>query len=395
VSPWFVPSRPKPPVLKLEIAEDQQQPWRAPTRRLLSGPAPLAYEFRGRPSRLNSEEADNALHDSQEENFVEAPLEGSVTADADGPVELRPRPLPAPIGPPRGRIPYLGMLLERWEGTAKHVKIGMAVVPFLIWLAVHPSARPASGSPGMEERPAVPIVSAHSDSAGRGVDTVVPTSMSKEFEAKVEKETTRQFDGFRKMVASRAAVEVADDFHSGLDNWQGRNGVGPGWSYDRTGFIRPRALAIFRPSMDMADYAFEFLGKVDQHAIGWVFRAIDANNYYAMKLVDKTGGVIPQMALVHYAVIDGREGPKKEVPLPLTVYKDTLFRIRMDIQGPHFSVQVQGQVVDYWNDGRLKTGGVGFFSGRGDESRVRWIQITHQDDLLGKVCAFLSPSRAE
>ena len=183
---------------------------------------------------------------------------------------------------------------------------------------------------------------------------------------------------------------MADDFQSGLDNWQG-SGPGPSWSYDRTGFIRPRALGIYTPSTPLSDYAFEFLAKIDQRAISWVFRARDLNNYYAMKLVDTSGGVMPQMALVHYAVIEGREGPKKEVPLPLSVSKDTLFRIRMDIQGPHFSVQVQGGVVDYWKDSRLKAGGVGFFSGRGEESRVRWIQVTHQDDMLGKLCAFLAP----
>lgn len=212
-----------------------------------------------------------------------------------------------------------------------------------------------------------------------------------ELEARVERATKSQFDSFKKSIISRAAVEMADDFQAGLDNWDGNSQLGPSWSYDRTGFIRPRALGIYRPSTGLSDYAFEFLGKVDHRAISWVFRASDLNNYYAMKLVDKTGGVTPQMALVHYAVIEGREGPKKEVPLPIPVYKDTLFRIRMDIQGPHFSVQVQGTVVDYWKDSRLKSGGVGFFASRGEESRVRWVQVTHQDDMLGKLCAFLSP----
>jgi hypothetical protein len=215
--------------------------------------------------------------------------------------------------------------------------------------------------------------------------------MPRAFQAKLEKATKTEFDGFKRAIVSRSAVEMADDFQAGLDNWDGNGQLGPSWSYDRTGFIRPRALGIYRPSTGLSDYSFEFLSKIDQRAVSWVFRASDLNNYYAMKLVDKTGGVTPQMALVHYAVIEGREGPKKEVPLPLSVYKDTLFRIRMDVQGPHFSVLVQGTVVDYWKDSRLKSGGVGFFASRGEESRVRWVQVTHQDDLLGKFCAFLAP----
>ena len=220
-----------------------------------------------------------------------------------------------------------------------------------------------------------------------GVIPAVPN----DFEARVEKVTKSKFDGIKQLIVSRAAVEMADDFQAGLDNWEGNGQLGPSWSYDRTGFIRPRALGIYTPSMPLSDYAFEFLAKMDQRAVSWVFRASDLHNYYAMKLVDKSGGLTPQMALVHYAVIEGREGPKKEVPLPMSVYKDTLFRIRMDIQGPHFSVQVQGTVVDYWKDPRLKAGGVGFFAGRGEESRVRWVQVTHQDDMLGKLCAFLAP----
>ena len=242
----------------------------------------------------------------------------------------------------------------------------------------------------MEERPTAPVRSAHAENPRPGMPESI-RDVPQELEARVEKVTKGQLAGFKRAVVTRAAVEMADDFQNGLDNWEGNTQLGPSWSYDRTGFIRPRGLGIFRPSTELSDYAFEFLGKIDQSAVSWVFRASDLRNFYAMKLVDKTGGVTPQMALVHYAVIDGREGPKKEVPLPMTVYKDTLFRIRMDIQGPHFSVQVQGTVVDYWKDSRLKSGGIGFFAARGEESRVRWVQLTHHDDVLGKLCAFLSP----
>ena len=229
-------------------------------------------------------------------------------------------------------------------------------LPLLMAIALKPLTHGTSGAPTMEERPTAPVQSAHTESPRQG------TTHGHSLTCPVtSRQNSRRRHGANSMdskrsVISRAAVEMADDFQNGLDNWDGNGQLGPSWSYDRTGFIRPRALGIYRPSTGLADYAFEFLGKIDQRAVSWVFRASDLNNYYAMKLVDKTGGVTPQMALVHYAVIEGREGPKKEVPLPLSVYKDTLFRIRMDVQGPHFSVQVQGTVVDYWKDGRLKSG---------------------------------------
>ena len=44
-----------------------------------------------------------------------------------------------------------------------------------------------------------------------------------------------------------------------------------------------------------------------------------------------------------------------------------------------------------WSDSRLKRGGIGFFSPHGEESRVRWVQVTHQYDMLGRLCAYLAP----
>jgi hypothetical protein len=363
VTPWFVPSRPKPPVLQ---ARPQETPagWKSPvTPKAL--PAPIATLAPPEPTGELSSLA-KALNEYEPGRDLERPW------------------------PERKFTPVITPLADWWMTCSNQVRIMVIALPLLVAIAVKPLSHSSAGVPSMDERPSAPVRSAHAQNPRQGMPTPMP-EVPQELEARVERATKSQFDGFKKAIVSRAAVEMADDFQAGLDNWDGNSQLGPSWSYDRTGFIRPRALGIYRPSTGLSDYAFEFLGKIDQHAISWVFRASDLNNYYAMKLVDKTGGVTPQMALVHYAVIEGREGPKKEVPLPIPVYKDTLFRIRMDIQGPHFSVQVQGTVVDYWKDNRLKSGGVGFFASRGEESRVRWVQVTHQDDMLGKLCAFLSP----
>jgi hypothetical protein len=63
----------------------------------------------------------------------------------------------------------------------------------------------------------------------------------------------------------------------------------------------------------------------------------------------------------------------------------------MDVRGANFNVEVQGQMADSWTETRLPRGGVGFFTARGEASRVRWVQITHQYDMLGRLCAYLAP----
>jgi hypothetical protein len=195
---------------------------------------------------------------------------------------------------------------------------------------------------------------------------------------------------FDQILLSRAAVELADDFSFGLDSWEARSNSVQ-WTYDATGFVRPRGLAIYRPSLNLADYSVEFLAKIDNSAISWVVRAQDLNNYMVVKMVQRGGGPLPRYTIMHYPVVNGREGARIEHPLPLNLYKDTLFHIRMDIRGSNYAVLVQDSVVDSWSDERFPVGGVGFFTGAGEEARIRWVQVTYQNDFVGKLCAWLAP----
>ena len=45
---------------------------------------------------------------------------------------------------------------------------------------------------------------------------------------------------------------------------------------------------------------------------------------------------------------------------------DTVYRIRFEAVGEHFSTWVQDEKVDDWTDDRLKIGGVGLYSDRGE-----------------------------
>jgi hypothetical protein len=70
---------------------------------------------------------------------------------------------------------------------------------------------------------------------------------------------------------------------------------------------------------------------------------------------------------------------------------DTIYRVRVDVRGNDFVTSVQGQVVDVFSDDRLPRGGVGFFSEAGEDARLRWVEVSHQYDMLGRLCAYLVP----
>jgi hypothetical protein len=210
-------------------------------------------------------------------------------------------------------------------------------------------------------------------------------------QGQVQKVVEDHWKNLNQTISDRAAVAYADDFRSGLDAWESRSNLTTSWSYDATGFVRPGPLAVFKPTVDLTDYRFEFLGEIDQKAMGWVFRAQDLNNYYAMKLVVVKPGPLPLVHLVHYAVINGKEGSRVDKPLPMTVRTDMLYRIQVNTRGGDFTIMVQGQVVDFWSDNRLPHGGIGFFCNRGERARLRWVEVSHQYDALGRLCAYLAP----
>ncbi len=200
-----------------------------------------------------------------------------------------------------------------------------------------------------------------------------------------------QWGNVRQTLENRAAIALDEDFRSGLDSWASPGGSTAEWSFDATGFVRPGPLALYRPSVNLADYQVQFLGLIDKKALSWVVRAADFENFYVVKLVVLKSGPIPEIGLTRYAVIGGKAQDRHDVHIPLNARTDTLYRVRMDLRGANFSVEVQGQMADSWTESRLPRGGVGFFTARGEESRVRWVQITHQYDMLGRLCAYLAP----
>ena len=271
------------------------------------------------------------------------------------------KPAGVPSHPSHEVLSSWRWLSAAWYKAPRDLKILLVVLPVLVALAVGPS---------------VPKVKVSvSSPAANQVQQIVVT----------------QWKDLQQTISNRAAIAFSDDFRSGLDAWQSHANLTRSWSYDASGFVRPGPLAIFKPTTDLSDYRFEFLEEIDQKAMGCAFRASDLDNYYAVKLVVVRPGPLPLVHLVRYAVIHGKETSRIEKPLPFTTRSDTLYRVLVDVRGSDFTIMVQGQVVDFWSDNRLRQGGIGFFCNRGERARLRWVEVSHQYDALGRLCAYLAP----
>jgi hypothetical protein len=151
-------------------------------------------------------------------------------------------------------------------------------------------------------------------------------------------------------------------------------GAEGGWITDwgaEPGVRKAHEISVLKPSLNMTDYRIEFEAQIETKALGWIYRAQDAKNYYVSKLEIVKPGLSPTVALVRYAVVNGEELAHSQFPLTMSVRLDTMYKIRFDAIGDHFTTWVQDQKVDDWTDERLKTGGVGLFSDRGERISLK------------------------
>lgn len=177
-----------------------------------------------------------------------------------------------------------------------------------------------------------------------------------------------------KRAASSAAVS-ADG--AGPSIILGEGGWVENWAGDPVGMRAGREITIYQPSLKLSDYRLAFQGSIDTKSIGWVFRALDPENYYAMKLMNVSSGLTPKVALFKYLVFHGRQTQVGRVPINLPIQPDMVFDIRVDVQGPRFTTYIQGQQVDSWTDDQLKVGGAGFLNEREERGKVNSVSIRY------------------
>jgi hypothetical protein len=271
---------------------------------------------------------------------------------------------------------------RRVHGDWLLLGLGMCAVSYFAWQGWNQAA-----SASEKKAPAPKATAAPAATPGPVMKAdVVPTTLP----ANVKEDVAQQVYVMRQKIADRAAIDIPDDFRSGFQNWDGVDDWGRSWQHDIVLGVRPSKLALFKPSLGMEDYHFEFIGQIEKKALSFVFRAWDLENYYVMRIERSGSGPMPSTKVVHYAVVDGVAEKPVSVPLPFLVTKDTVYRVDLSVKGDGFALFVNGKVADVWSDGRFKTGGVGFFCGKDEEARILSVRVSHQNDTLGRAAAMVS-----
>jgi hypothetical protein len=198
-------------------------------------------------------------------------------------------------------------------------------------------------------------------------------------------------------VRRQAPVTLHHDFQSGFSDWAKVSSRIESAVDDRewAGASRPAlsrsvALRLWERSSSLQNYQMEFQGQMEGRSLSWAFRAANANNYYATKLVIAKPGAAHNAGLVRYAVIDGRESALARLPLPLSLQRGVDYRVRMTVQDDHFITYLNGQVISSWTDTLLKRGGVGFFEDQSDPQSVAWVNLSERDSFMGRMLSYFS-----
>lgn len=137
----------------------------------------------------------------------------------------------------------------------------------------------------------------------------------------------------------------------------------------------PREILIYTGSEDVKNYRIEFGWVPDTRGVGWIFRGTDSANYYAANLRLVQAGATPSLSAEHFTVVKGVEGPhsRRVITLGRTLGQ---VLVRMDANGPAFTLYLQGNPADYWTDERFETGSLGFYAERGERPVLQALRFT-------------------
>jgi hypothetical protein len=205
-------------------------------------------------------------------------------------------------------------------------------------------------------------------------------------------------DAFSNLVRSQAPITLHDDFTKGLHDWTTVAMRNVPKVDDPKGFSLPAApnvvhpgnLRIWNRSVSLQNYQMEFKGELEKKSLSWAFRASDAKNYYATKIMITKPGPLPNAGLVRYVMMNGREWDRVQLPIPVTLERGGNYKVRVSVQDDRFITYLNGQVISSWSDKRLRRGGVGFFSDEDDPQKVDWVSLSERDSFLGRMLAHFS-----
>lgn len=194
----------------------------------------------------------------------------------------------------------------------------------------------------------------------------------------------------RERVANRSSIDLKEDFSAGFGSWEGGRAWSRSWRQDKDGVVRPGQLAIYQPSVPMKDYELTLLAGVAHRSISWVVRARNLRNYVALRVNLARPGANQPSSLERWTVKEGRVTQRRSIGIQARFNAAKAMRIRMDVQGPVFKTLLEDRVVDVFTDATHASGGVGLFASLQDQPRIYRLELTHQQDFLGKLCSFFA-----
>jgi hypothetical protein len=179
--------------------------------------------------------------------------------------------------------------------------------------------------------------------------------------------------GLAWMIMNRSAkVEKVDENASaGYD--VGLPLANTGWVENWVPESSGKRISVLKGSQPLSNYRMEFQAQIENKAIGWMFRGMNPKNYYVAKIEALKPGLEPTVALVRYAVIDGKAELRTEKILPFPTKVGMMYKIRFEAVGSKFTAWVQDQKIDEWHDTRIGSGALGMYAEGGETGLVNGI----------------------
>ncbi|HEY1338750.1 MAG TPA: hypothetical protein VGF59_14640, partial [Bryobacteraceae bacterium] len=170
-------------------------------------------------------------------------------------------------------------------------------------------------------------------------------------------------------VVEAPPAKFEEHFDAGWDSWTGGTAE---WKLDVAG-VRTGPLALYSPSLEMQDYELEFLARIENRSVTWVFRAANFEEYYQASI-----SMTPDGAFEFTRLAKTRAGVEslRTSAVPKQAGSKKSFTVRTSVNGTQFAVQVDGQPVDYWADDRFSSGGIGFIGAPDDRARLYWVRLS-------------------
>lgn len=196
-------------------------------------------------------------------------------------------------------------------------------------------------------------------------------------------------DRLTRALPFKGSIRLREEFQMDLRDWQSANpslDAGASSANDwvvKAGAIYPAGLKLWKPTLTLSDYQMKFQTRIENKAVGWAFRAQDDGNYYGTKLIVSRNKDSLRAEIARWVMDGGHTVNKVQLPIPINIQTAKSYDVQVTVYGDKFTTLVNGQLVDAWNDRRLKRGGVGFFSEDGERAALDWVSITERDSLLG------------